>query len=355
MIIKIIIADNDKEYIEYFQRAVALNYASKLEISFFSNEENLRKYLIEKKCDILLISEYMEQAEEEFNCRKIILTDIKGIEHKKDYKVIYKYQKIEDIYHSIVAEYAEIKEKEGIVFRNKGNAKIISFLSASGGAGKTTICFAVAKLLCSMKKDVLYVPLEQFSNINYMYPGDETKTLSNLFYATKERKNTLSIQIKNMIRPSMNGMLFLRPMDSPAELEQMTAEDWDFFLNALVDIEGIDYILLDHVSGIFQNFKEILERVNSICFVAESSLTGVVKATSMISYFRKFDEFQDTAFCRKIRVVVNKARLGVTEQDFYHLQDWIVSYLPDYGVAEMEGIIEAMAQLSECRKILELS
>lgn len=355
MIIRIVIADNDKEYIEYFKKAATLNYASRLEISFFSKEENLKKYLIEKKCDILLISEYIDQAKEEFNCGKIILTDVKNIEHKNDCRAVYKYQKMEDIYHIIMEEYAERKEKEGIIFHNKGNAKMVSFLSASGGAGKTMICFAVAKLLYSMKKEVLYIPLEQFSNINYMYPGDETKTLSNLFYATKERKNTLSIQIQSMIRPSRDGMLFLRPMDSPTEFEQMTPEDWNFFLSALADIENIDYILLDHMSGIFQNFKEILERVNSICFVAESSLTGVVKATGMISYFRKFDEFQDTSICRKIRIVVNKARRGVTEEDFKHLQNWIVSYLPDYGTAEMEGIIEAMIQLPECRKILELS
>ncbi len=355
MVIRAVLADSDKEYIEYFRRVVALNYASKLEVSFFSSEDNLKKYLIEKRCDILLISEYMKQASEEFACRKIILTDIKGIENKDGYRVIFKYQKMEDIYRAIIEEYAEMKEKEGIIFHNKGNAKMVSFLSASGGAGKTTICFAVAKRLCAMKKEVLYLPLEQFSNINYMYPGDETQTLSNLFYAAKERKNTLNLRIKSMIRRGMDGMLFLRPMDSPEELSQMTWEDWDFFLNALADVENIDYILLDHISGIFQNFREILERVNTACFVADSSLTGIVKATGMMSFIQKVDEFQNTSISRKIRMIVNRARAGITEQDFKHLQDWVVSYLPDYGMANIEGIIQTVAELPQCGAILELA
>ena len=353
MLIRIVLADNDKEYIEYFRRAAAINYASKLEISFFSNEDNLKKYLIEKKCDILLVSEYMEQAGEEFNCGKIILTDVRGVENKNNHRAVYKYQKLEEIYRIILEEYAELKEKEGIIFRSKGNAKMISFLSASGGAGKTTVCFSLAKLLCSMKKEVLYVPLEQFSNLNYMYPGDETQTLSNLFYAAKERKNTLSLKIKGMIRRGEDGMLFLRPMDSPEELGQISAGDWNFFLNALADVESIDYILLDHVPGIFQNFQGIIERVNAVCFVADSSLTGVVKATGMISYIQRLDEYKNTSISRKTRVIVNRARAGETERDFNHLKNWVVSYLPDYGAAEMEQVIATLAGLPECRAILE--
>lgn len=352
MIIRIVIADDDKEYREYFRRA-ALHYASQLEISFFSSEDSLKKYLIEKKCDILLVSEKMAQAGEAYGCGKILLTEDKGIENKNGCRAVYKYQKVEEIYRSIVSEYAELKEKEGIVFKNKGNARMISVLSAGGGTGKTTVCFALARLLCSMKKEVLYVPLEQFSNINYMYPGNETKSLSNLFYAAKERKHTLSIWIRNMIQSGMDGMLFLRPLDSPTELEQMTAEDWGFFFEALASVEGIDYILLDHVPGVFSSFPEILERVSSICMVADSSLTGLVKATGMISFFQKHDEFQDTSISRKIRIVVNRARAGMTEQDFGHLKNWIVSYLPDYGAAKMEQVVRTIAELPQCRAVWE--
>lgn len=353
MMIRIVIADSNKEYMEYFRRAAEINYASQLEISLFSKEDSLKKCLIEKKCDILLISETMEQALEEYNCGKLLLTEDKGVERKNGCRAVYKYQKIEEIYRVIVSEYAELKEKEGIVFKKKGNAKMISVLSAGGGTGKTTVCFALAKLLCSMKKEVLYVPLEQFSNLNYMYPGDETQSLSNVFYAAKERKHTLSIRMKNMIRRGMDGMLFLRPLDSPAELEQMTAEDWNFFLDALASVECIDYILLDHVPGVFPNFREILEKVSSICFVADSSLTGLVKATGMVSFFQKYDEFQDTSISRKIRMVVNRARAGMTDQDFQHLQNWIVSYLPDYGAAKMEQIAKTVAELPQCLALWE--
>lgn len=353
MLIRIVIADNDKEYLEYFRKAVVLNYASRLEISFFSSEENLKKYLIEKKCDILLISEAMEQAMQEYGCGKILLTEEKGAENKNGCRTVYKYQKMEEIYRNIVDEYALRKEKEGIIFKRKGNAAMISVVSAGGGTGKTTVCLAMAKLLCSRKKEVLYVPLEQFSNMNYRYPGNETQSLSNLFYAAKERKTTLSLLIKNMISRGMDGMLFLRPLDSPAEMEQMTAEDWDFFLNALADVENIDYILLDHVPGVFLNFQEILEQVQAVCLVADSSLTGVVKATGMISFFRKHDEFQDTSISRKIRLVVNKARAETAEKDFDHLNNWIAAYLPDYGAAEMEQVAEAIAALPQCNALWE--
>ena len=68
-----------------------------------------------------------------------------------------------------------------------------------------------------MGKEVLYVPLEQFSDINYTRRGDETQTLSNLFYDVKKGSSTLSLKIKNIIRRGADDLLFLRPMDNPTE------------------------------------------------------------------------------------------------------------------------------------------
>lgn len=351
MLIRVVLADNDEKYIEYFRKA-AVAYAEKTEMSFFTREENLKKYLIEKRCDLLLISETMEQAGENFNCAKVILTEEHGLEEKNGYRTIYKYQKLENIYRIIVEEYAEQKEKEGIKFHSAGNAKMVSFISAGGGVGKTTACFALAKYLCRQKKEVLYVPLEQFSNINYLYPGDETQTLTNLFYAAKEKKSTLNIRMKGMIHRGEDGMLFLRPADQPNDADQMTGDNWNFFLNALADIEDIDYILLDHTSGVFKNFAVILDRVEQICMVADRSLTGIVKATGMVSYFQRYDENRDTSISKKIRVIVNRARAQTTEQDFSHLKNWIVGYLPDYGDAEMEAVAQALTEWPQTKTMI---
>ena len=45
-----------------------------------------------------------------------------------------------------------------------------------------------------MGKEVLYVPLEQFSDINYTRRGDETQTLSNLFYDVKRAAVHLALR-----------------------------------------------------------------------------------------------------------------------------------------------------------------
>lgn len=350
MNIRVVLADRDEEYIENFKKSVVLNYTADLEFSFFSNEEKLKKHMFEKKCDILLIDENIAYDYEKTST--VILTDTKGVENKNGHKAVYKYQKIENIYHAIVEVYAEIKEKEGVIFHNGGHAKMISFISAGGGTGKTTVCFAVARLLKSLGKEVLYIPLEQFSDINYTRRGDETKTLSNLLYEIKIGSNALSLKIKNIIRRGADDILFLRPMDNPTEMEQMSNEEWEQMFEAISDIDDIDYMLFDHVSGVFRNFNVAVEKVNSVCLIADSTECGMVKVTEMMRFLQKSEIYHNIK--QKLRIVVNRAN-NSSNEEFVHLKDWIVSYLPNYGTAHMQDIIEALQMQEQCKTVIDLS
>lgn len=349
MNIRVVLADKDEEYIENFKKLAVLNYTSDIEFSFFSEEEEFKKHMFEKKCDVLLIDENIEY--EDYDGIKIILTDIKGMENKKGCRAVYKYQKAENIYHTIIDAYAEMKEKDGVIFRNGGSARMVSFLSAGGGTGKTTICFALARFLANMGKEVLYVPLEQFSDINYTRRGDETQTLSNLFYDVKKGSTTLSLKIKNIIRRDADGMLFLRPMDNPTEAGQMDSGEWDKMLDALADIDNIDYILLDHETGIFRNFDVTVGKVNTICLVTDAAQGGMIKTTEMVKYLQRSKEYRSIK--QKLRVIVNKAN-NMSDGEFAHLKDWIVSYLPNYGTARNSDIINALGLQEQIRTVIDL-
>lgn len=353
MIVRVALVDSDSEYLDYFEKAVTINYSSKMEVSYYTGTENLRENILERKCDILLISDEFEEAGEKFSCGKVLLTNVPGIDYKEKCRAVYKYQKIENIYSTILSEYAEQQEKAGVNFSANGDTKIFSFISANGGSGKTTVALAMAKMLCKKNKDVLYIPLEYFSSLNYMYPGDETKTLSNIFYMTKENKKNLSLQIKSMIRRGEDGMLFLRPVDNPTEFEQLSSEDWNFFMNALMNIEDIDYIILDHSAGVFRNFYEIMSQVQGVYCVTDKSLTGNVKATEFIMYLQKYDKGHNTNISNKVKLIVNKAWAGNSPKDFEHLKEWIVAYLPDYGIAEMNDIIDALITQEQFQALLD--
>lgn len=349
MNIRVVLFDTDSEYIENFKKAAVLNYNSGVEYSFFSDKEEFERHMFEKKCDVLLIDDNVEY--EDFDGIKIILTDVKGVGNKNGFQAIYKYQKTENIYHAIIDAYAEMREKEGVIFHNGGSAKMVSFISAGGGTGKTTVCFAVAKLLKSMGKEVLYIPLEQFSDLNYTRRGDETQTLSNLFYDVKRGSSTLGIKIKNIIRRGADDLLFIRPMDNPTEAGQLNSEEWAGMLDALSDIDNIDYIFLDHSSGVFRNFDITSEKADTICMVADATQSGMVKATEMIKYIQRCREYKSIK--RKLRLIVNKAN-SMSGEEFKHLKDWVVSFLPDYGTAQMRDVINALQIQEQCRLVIDL-
>lgn len=349
MNIRVVLAGTDSEYIENFKKAAVLNYNSGIEYSFFSDKEEFEKHMFKKKCDVLLIDESMEY--EDFDGVKIILTDIKGVDNKNGFRAIYKYQKTENIYHAIVDAYAEMKEKEGVIFHNGGNARMVSFVSAGGGTGKTTVCFAVAKLLKSIGKEVLYIPFEQFSDLNYTRRGDETQTLSNLFYEVKKGSSTLGIKVKNIIRRGADDLLFIRPMDNPSEAGQMDSMEWEAMLDAIADIDNIDYILLDHQPGIFRNFNITAIKSDTICMVADATQSGMVKATEMVKYLQHCKEYKSIK--RKLRLIVNRAN-SMSGEEFNHLKDWVTSYLPDYGTAQMHDIINALKMQEQCRLVIDL-
>lgn len=349
MNIRVVLADNDSEYIENFKKTAVLNYNSGIEYSFFSDKEEFERHMFERKCDVLLIDENMEY--EDFDGIKIILTDIKGVDNKNGFQAVYKYQKTENIYHAIVDAYAVMKEKEGVIFHNNGNARVVSFVSAGGGTGKTTVCFAVAKLLKDMGKEVLYIPFEQFSDINYTRRGDETQTLSNLFYEVKKGSSTLGIKVKNIIRRGADDLLFIRPMDNPTEIWQMDGDEWASMLDAISDIDNIDYILLDHSPGVFSNFNITLQKADMVCLVTDATQNGMVKTTEMVKYLQRCKEYKSIK--RKLRLTVNRAN-SASGEEFKHLKDWVTSFLPDYGTAQMRDVVNALHMQEQCRLVIDL-
>ncbi len=84
MNIRVVLADRDKEYIENFKKAVVINYNSDIEYSFFSDEEEFKRHMFEKKCDVLLIDENIEYKE--YDGIRLVLTDIKGVNKKNGHE-----------------------------------------------------------------------------------------------------------------------------------------------------------------------------------------------------------------------------------------------------------------------------
>ena len=148
MNIKILIADQSKEYID--RLIDKLQEYSELDISIATSYEKLEKAMNNSKYDIILFNSDLNDSKITFNAAKlaICLYDEEQ-EHSglyKELKFIRKYQRISSIYNELIGSYAD---EAGYTpdFSNGIGTKIVAVYSPMGGTGKTTAALVLTQQL----------------------------------------------------------------------------------------------------------------------------------------------------------------------------------------------------------------
>lgn len=191
MKIRVAIIDNNKDYlnnlIDYFNS----KYSFEIEPIAFSDVDAAEKATL-NNIDIYLIEEqFVDKFEKYDDIKKIILVSSSDIDEYHGKKATGKYQKIENIYKVILDVYSastkyDFSQKTGDV-----GAKVVCFTSVCGGVGTTTVSlsYAINKAIKGMK--VLYLDLNEISNVSAFLNGEGEYTFSDVQYSIKSKKSNL--------------------------------------------------------------------------------------------------------------------------------------------------------------------
>ncbi len=255
---RIVLYDSDKEYLEHFIRYFENDHDSPLKIIGFSEKELFLEFLNQNDIDILLISEEnLQDIHMEFDRKRIILLiEEPDIESIDGIKVLYKFQRIENIIRYIINVYAEnMPEKNVIKIKGEARAKIIGIYSPVKRCGKTALSMELAEHLTKHGK-VLMMNMEEYSALRTDTEEEMVYDLSDLLYFYMQNSWSFELKLK-VVMQCLRGFDYIPPVKNGDELRGITTEQWRGLITEIARVSDYQMIILD-ISDIVSNILQLL-------------------------------------------------------------------------------------------------
>ncbi|MCD7745380.1 MAG: hypothetical protein LUI13_08895 [Lachnospiraceae bacterium] len=228
------------------------------EVQAFTNVESLEKFAKENEIEILLISTraMCNEIRELPISRTIILSEGEPISDL-GYPLVYKYQSSDDILSEVMEYYVQDHPQPHILSLNKKKTKLYGVYSPIGRTRKTSFAIALGEILAETKK-VLYLNFEEYSGFEELFQVQYRMDISDLIYFSRQKESGLIYKMNSVIQ-TFYELEYVPPAISPADVRDVTGEEWLAFLQQIMSFREYDVMILDlseQVDDLFRLLKE---------------------------------------------------------------------------------------------------
>lgn len=287
MKIKLAIVDNDANYAKRLISNLQINYADKIEPRFFSSYDLFEKYYQDNRVQVVLVSEELEVCKEQIpeDVSFAWLVADNTVKMLEGHSAVGKFQKVELLYKSVLGLYADMESRR--VFRGGMRKDCVTFTSAQGGAGTSSVAAAYALYLAKKGKRPLYLSLDRLSRSDFFLHGEGSFGFSEILYAIKAQKGNLALKAESIMERDDRGVLFFAPCKYAGDMLEMKVEDVEAFFTALNTIDSFDVLVVD----LPMDFSDICSAVmnkyaSSIFVISDGSRMGNVKFERAVEILR---------------------------------------------------------------------
>lgn len=311
MKINIVIIDSDELYLRRLVSAFDEFYPGKVEIHNFTSMEIAESNLVKKSADVLLVEESVIGSqgfpETQINTKaKAVLTGARSIENIGGVGTICKYQRIDIIYKEIVSV---LSENDTIKFENTGSdniTKILTFTSAVGGVGTSTVAAACAIRLASQGAKVLYLDTNLYASADTFFKDEGNFTLSDVVYTIIGKKSNASVKINVFAKKDPCGVYYYSQCKNAPDWLEMSDEDKTMLISYLQESGGYDYIIVDAFSDFSEYTRHLFEMSQQIFCVSDGSFLVNKKSERLFDTMKIYDMQSEGDCVSKIKMLYNK-------------------------------------------------
>lgn len=286
------------------------------EVQAFTNVESLQSFAKENEIEILLISTRAmcnEIRELPVN-RIIILSEGEVLQDLEEYPFVYKYQSSDQLLAEVMEYYAEYHPMPHILTAAAHKTKLYGIYSPVGRTRKTSFALALGEILAETKQ-VLYINFEEFSGFEDLFGTKYRTDLSDLIYFARQKEGGLIYKLNSVIQ-TFHELQYIPPALSPADIRDVSGEEWLEFLAQIVSYCEYDVIILDLSEQVDELFQ-ILKTCDRIYMPVQDDVISQAKLAQyerLISML-ELDEVMEKT--RKVRLpvqVLQKGNGGFTQQ-----------------------------------------
>lgn len=297
MIIKLLLATSDNDYLNFLSRVLSDHYASTFEVSACSSTSRLEDIVERQSFDVALLDEDAIESIGTSAARMTLLLQDNFSEADcavNTLEQIKKYQRISSITAQILERYAEVYTAGRGSSRNRGRITVV--WSPIGGSGKTTVALAYATWLVSQGKKAIYLDLEPFASTGGVF-AKTGKSLSTLF---EKMESDTGLLVQSILQTDpASGVCYFSPPENYDDVRVLSPDDVESI--ALACAKNADELVVDLGSVYDKKTRRLFQLADSVFLVSDGSPIGNAK---LEQFFTQHSEYEQIT--RKITRIANK-------------------------------------------------
>lgn len=299
-----------------------------LQISVFSNTAYFIQYAAHTVVDILLITEDMESEAEtlqQYAKNIFLLSEGRYVRENAPHPSIYKYQPAEQVMSEVIDLYVESnhgRAKLQLAVKTK-DSLFIGVCSPQGGSSKSTFAMALANYYGKEKK-TLYLNLDLFGELSWLFAQDKEYGLSDLLYYVKQRNPNLSLKIAGMVQRSCN-MDYIPPVRHYSDLVEMEKEDILYLMDAIETDMDYEIIIMD-IGYLHECTLEGLDKCDKLYMTIREDFCSELRKKA---FYKQLEEERGKELTDKIKEI-QLPYDEIVEKEPNHFLHWLEGSIGTY-------------------------
>lgn len=306
MKIRVAIVDSDTKFVNRLAKVFQQKYADKISLSVFSNKDTMYQGISESQAKLVLF-EQSEGIEENKLPDGVIagyLGTVPDADEINGFPVIYKYQKVEELYKMMLNLYAE-SVSDVKLKKSETKTRIVLFTSAQGGSGTSSAAAAYAFRRASEMR-IFYLNLEKFGDSNLYFQGEGKLSFSDIIYSLKSRKGNLAIKLESAVQTDVSGVDFLNSCRNAYDMSELTDTEIETLLKEICHAGKYQEIVVDLSGDLTERMVMLMDHADKIVYVADGSRTGNGKFERFCETVRVMEQRQDVSILDKVCLLYNR-------------------------------------------------
>ena len=279
---RVIIADEDANYIIPLQYKFVTEFFEKIEIEIITDKSYFQEFFSRpQNAEILIVSdELYDSSIQKHNISNVfVMMDyFEEEEERFDVNRLFKYTSVKEIFNVIIGNSAADLKITNV---EKKDTQIILVTSAAGGVGKTTLAMGIAASIAQNYKRVLYINASRLQVFHHMLTNGSAITALDVYTKLASASSYVYTEIKHVIRKEIFS--YLPPFKASLMSLGLKYSVYEKIIVSAKKSGDFDFIIVDTDTAFDEEKTGLYNLADRILVVTKQTLASVLATDILLN------------------------------------------------------------------------
>ncbi len=315
--IRLVIADRDSMFLEKFSAYLLKSKTPSFSLELFSSDNKLAEWINKgEKADIIAISLtlYNDLSEKPDKKNLVLLRDCPESMVPEGLNSIFKYRPASILMKELISLSAEQIPQD--IERETELSKINLVLYADGSDVLNPFAQSLALMKASSGQKTFYMSLDEISNTDAYFSGNNNRGLSEMLYYVKSYKDNLSLKAEACTTLDIKtGVYFMKSHYNLCDVANLTEAELSTLIMSVNNISRYDEIIITRSFSNDTLLPLLIKASHKIYITALNYFTSVERIKKINSALTKFEEENNIILKDKVLFCLTDIIPGYSPED----------------------------------------